>query len=42
MTITLTPGAATLDQLYALWHDGTPAQLTPDAAPKISPSCSAT
>lgn len=35
MTITLTPGAATLAQLYAVWQDGKPAVLTPEAAPRI-------
>ncbi|MEM6587995.1 MAG: histidine ammonia-lyase [Pseudomonadota bacterium] len=35
MTITLTPGVATLDQLYALWRTGAPAKLTSDATPKI-------
>ncbi|MEM7733875.1 MAG: histidine ammonia-lyase [Pseudomonadota bacterium] len=35
MTITLIPGAATLDLLYALWRHGRPAALTPDAAANI-------
>ncbi|MEO1775031.1 MAG: histidine ammonia-lyase [Pseudomonadota bacterium] len=35
MTVVLAPGAATLDQLYAVWHGGQPAELANDTAPKI-------
>lgn len=35
MTITLTPGAATLDQLERIWRDGLAARLTDDARPAI-------
>ena len=35
MTLILTPGSTSLDQLYAIWHDGQAAKLTPDAAPAI-------
>ncbi|MCX7301057.1 MAG: histidine ammonia-lyase [Rhodobacterales bacterium] len=35
MTLTLTPGAATLDQLEALWRQGLAARLDPAARPAI-------
>ncbi|TVS03522.1 MAG: histidine ammonia-lyase [Rhodobacteraceae bacterium] len=33
--LTLTPGTTTLAQLEAIWRDGLPARLTPDARPAI-------
>ncbi|MFA7433781.1 MAG: histidine ammonia-lyase [Gemmobacter sp.] len=35
MTLTLTPGAATLAQLETLWREGVPARLDPAARPRI-------
>ncbi|MEM8596622.1 MAG: histidine ammonia-lyase [Pseudomonadota bacterium] len=35
MMVILSPGAATLDQLFQVWHAGRPAALAADTAPKI-------
>lgn len=38
MTLTLTPGAATLDQFEAIWRENAAARLDPAARPAIEAS----